>query len=77
MVDTKSEVWIKPDGNPIISGHLVCQDKRYAIRCFTWLSFMMRINEIMRNHEIEFPIGEDDKIRMVRKKAVDAERIRR
>jgi hypothetical protein len=66
----------KYDGNPVVWGILHMQGKDYPIRCFTWLAFMMRINEIMREFEIEFPIGEDEEIRMVRQKSSKVERFR-
>lgn len=60
-------------GDPLIYGILHMQGKDYPVRCFTWLAFMMRINEIMRDAEITYPVGEGEEIRMVRKKTKDTE----
>lgn len=65
------------EGDPIVWGILHMQGKDYPIRCYTWLAFMMRVNEIMRDYEIEFPIGEGEEIRMVRQKSKNVERLRK
>lgn len=65
---------VNQTGEPIIYGILHSQGKDYPIRCKTWLAFMMRINEIMREFEITMPIGEDEEIRMVRTKVENVER---
>lgn len=68
---------IKADREPLVIGHLKCNGKSYRIKCFTWLSFMMRINEMMSEQEIIFPIGEDSEMRMVTKKVKNTERYRK
>ena len=70
-------ITIKSDAQPVIYGILHTQKKDYPIRSFSWLSFMLRINEIMRETTIEFPLGEDDEIRMVRKPINKIERFKR
>lgn len=77
LKDQKPMIAIKDKGEPIIYGILHMQGKDYPIRSWTWLAFMMRINEIMRDHEVEFPIGEDEEIRMVRQKTKNIERFRK
>lgn len=64
-------------GEPIIYGILHMQGKDFPIRCWTWLAFMMRINEIMRDFEITYPIGEDEELRMVRQKSEKVERYKK
>ena len=59
--------------NPLIYGILHSQGQDYPIRCNSWLSFMIKINEIMANFKIEFPFGEDNELRMVVKKSKDTE----
>lgn len=52
------------------------QGEDYPIRCYTWMAFMLRINEIMREQKIEFPFGEDEEMRMVQTKTKDTERFK-
>lgn len=67
---------IKKTGEPIIYGILHMQGEDYPIRCYTWMAFMLRINEIMREQKIEFPFGEDEEMRMVQTKTKDTERFK-
>lgn len=51
----------------IVKGHLQMQGKDYYFSELTWLSFMIKINEMMREFEISFPFGEDDNCEMVKR----------
>ena len=73
----KMKKWEKEKyGDPLIYGILHMKGKDYPIRCFTWYAFLLRINEIMREQEITFPVGEDEKMRMVTLKVDQTERFR-
>lgn len=64
------------NGDPVVYGVLHSQGKNYVIKCYSWLAFMLRINEIMREFKVEFPVGEDGDLRMVKTKVKNTERFK-
>ena len=59
-----------------ITGHIRVGEKSFVINSKSWLSFMMEINQMMRESEITFPLGEDEKMRMVTRKTHRVERFK-
>lgn len=64
------------EAQPIVTGQLRMQGKEYNFLHYTWLSFMIAINEMMSEYKIEFPLGEDEKIAMVTKKVKETDKFR-
>lgn len=58
----------------IVEGKLVCGDKEYYFSETTWFSFMVKINEMMREFEITYPVGEDENMEMVTKAVKDVDK---
>jgi hypothetical protein len=47
-----------------------------TFQSYTWLDFMIKVNQFMDdNNWISFPMGEDDEIKMVTKKAKESEKL--
>lgn len=61
------------------SGYIVAvvryQNRVYHINAKTWLDFLIDINRIMEEHEITYPVGEDDETKMVTKKARQVDKL--
>lgn len=58
----------------VVQGHLQANGKDYYFASLTWLSFMIQINEMMSEYEIEYPLGEDALMENVSKKIKDVEK---
>lgn len=61
-------------GDPVVYGVLHIGDKSHVVKCFSWLAFLFRINEIMRETEVRLPFGESEELRMVVKPNNNVER---
>lgn len=62
------------DEKPLVKGHLQANGKDYYFCNSTWLSFLIQINEMMSEYEIQFPLGEDAEVEMVTKKVKDTDK---
>lgn len=48
--------------------------KEFSFRAKTWYQFVYGINDIMKEFEITFPLGEDDDIKFVTKKVKEVDK---
>lgn len=48
--------------------------EEFSFTSFTWFNFLLNINRVMKEAKVSYPIGEDEEIKIVRKKIKDIER---
>ena len=61
---------------PLITGQLKVGSQTFNIVAYSWVSFLFEINQMIRETEIQFPLGEDEQIRMVKRKIQNVERFK-
>lgn len=60
----------------MIKGQLEVDGKTYNICEYNWYGLVRQINDMMRDEEISFPLGEGETMKVVTKKIHDVEKHR-
>lgn len=58
----------------MIKGQLEVDGKVYNIIEYNWFGLIRMINDMMKDQEIQFPLGEDDATKMVTKKVKETDK---